>query len=220
VWEIYNEPNRPTFWTDPSAEEYMKLLKVVVPAMRQAKSNLVIMAPGLGHNPALNIYHDLRCLMDLYGKRLPIVSSEWGYSSEASFANTPQGHADYLTRTYLINLSNDVLSIGNKLEAGSPDPSADSYERGFSWFNEDGSAKPFYSQVKAMTQALTGLSFVKRLPSDGNDYVMEFSDGTITVPAVWTTVSTHTVNVFGQSVSIDGKPVYVYKQNGSHPLFA
>jgi polysaccharide biosynthesis protein PslG len=233
--------------------DYMKLIEVVVPAMRQARQGLFIMAPGLGHNPALDqtdelikvdfgylestfalgvldyvdavsihpypdgepelavgIYQNVRDLMAMYGKTLPIVSSEWGYSSAAAFANTPQGHADYLTRMYLVNLSEDILSIGYKLEAGSPDPSADGYELGFSWFNDDGSAKPVYSQVKAMIQALEGLSFVRRLPSaDSTDYVLEFSDGVRTVAAVWTTVSAHTVNVYAKTVSASGKPIYV-----------
>ncbi len=254
LWEIYNEPNRPTFWSDPSALEYMKLVEVVVPAMRRAKPDLFIMGPGLGHSPALDgseelikvdfgylestfalgilnyldaisihpypdgepelalgIYSDVRYLMNMYGKVVPIVSSEWGYSSAASFANTPQGHADFLTRMYLINLSEDILSIGYKLEAGSPDPNADAYERAFSWFNTDGSAKPVYSQVQAMTQALAGLSFARRLPSNDNDYVMEFSNGARTVAAAWTTSSTHNVSVYGRSIRVSGKPTYVTK---------
>jgi polysaccharide biosynthesis protein PslG len=252
LWEIYNEPNRPTFWSDPSALEYMNLIKIVVPAMRQAKPNLFIMAPGLGHAPALDgtdnpikvdfgylestfalgilnhvdaisihpypdgepevalgIYDDVRSLMKMYQKTLPIVSSEWGYSSAAAFANTPQGHANYLTRMYLINLSQDVLSFGYKLEAGSPDPSADDYELGFSWFNANGSAKPVYSQVKTMIQTLKGLSFVKQLPSSDDDYLMEFSNGTKTIVAAWTTLSAHTVNLYGKSVKMSGKPIYV-----------
>jgi polysaccharide biosynthesis protein PslG len=261
LWEIYNEPNRPTFWSDPSALEYMKLIKVVVPAMRQAKPNFFIMGPGLGHAPALDgtgelikvdfgylestfalgilnyvdaisihpypdgepelalgIYYDVRYLMKMYKKTLPIVSSEWGYSSAAAFANTPQGHANYLTRMYLINLSQNVLSIGYKLEAGSPDPTVDDttaagrYELGFSWFNDNGTAKPVYSQVKTMIQTLKGLSFVRRLPSSDNDYLMEFSNGTKTVAAAWTTRSAHTVNVYGKSVNISGKPMYLTKR--------
>ncbi len=254
LWEIYNEPNRPTFWSDPSPLEYTNLLKVVVPAMRQAKPNLFVMAPGLGHAPALDktdklikvdfgylestfalgilnhvdaisihpypdgepelaldIYNDIRSLMKIYGKTLPIISSEWGYSSVAAFANTPQLHANYLTRMYLINLSQDVLSIGYKLEAGSPDPTADSYELGFSWFNANGSAKPVYSQVKTMIQTLNGLSFDKQLPSSENDYLMEFSNSTKTILAAWTTRSAHTINVYGKPINISGKPIYITK---------
>ncbi len=251
LWEIYNEPNRPTFWTDPSAQEYVNLVKVVVPAMRTASPNLFIMGPGLGHAPALDgtdtqikvdfgylestfayglldyvdavsihpypdgepelaigVYEDVRWLMNMYGQRRPIVSSEWGYSSEAQGSNTPQGHANFLTRMYLVNLSQEVVSVGYKLEAGSPDPTADLYERGFSWFQDDGSAKPVYAQVQAMSTALSGLSFVKRLPSDEGDYVLEFSNGTKTVVAAWTTRLPHSVTVDGRPVRITDQPIY------------
>jgi polysaccharide biosynthesis protein PslG len=255
IWEIYNEPNRPTFWSDPSAEEYMKLVKVVVPAMRLAKPNLFIMGPGLGHAPsadpdslikvdfgylestfalgilryvdavsihpypdgspelALSVYDDVRYLMNMYapGKKIPIVSSEWGYSTSASYSNTEAIQANFLTRMYLINLSQGVLSVGYKLEYGSPDPGADAYELGFSWFKANGKANLVYGQVQAMIGALKDLSFVRRLPSASADYVLEFSNGTKTVAAVWTGGAAHAVTVYGRSVRITGKPVYLVK---------
>lgn len=255
IWEIYNEPNRPTFWSDPSAEEYVKLVKAVVPAMRQAKPNLFIIGPGLGHAPnanpddvikvdfgylestfaldildyvdavsihpypdgepelALSIYYDVRYLMNMYapGKKIPIVSSEWGYSTVAAFSGSAQQHANYLTRMYLINLSQNVLSIGYKLEAGSPDPNADAYELGFSWFEPGGQAKPVYSQVKTMIRTLKGLSFVRRLPSADKDYLLEFSNGTKTVTAAWTTGAAHTASIYNKPVTLRGRPVYVTK---------
>jgi polysaccharide biosynthesis protein PslG len=258
IWEIYNEPNRPTFWSDPSAEEYMKLVKVVVPAMRQAKSNLFIIGPALGHAPskdgtdeiikvdfgylestfalgilnyvdavsihpypdgepelALGIYYDVRYLMNMYapGKNIPIVSSEWGYSSAAGYlpGDKLQAQANYLTRMYLINVSQKVLSIAYKLEYGSPDPSADAYEKGFSWFKRDGQANPVYAQVQKMIAALKGLSFVKRLASGSEDYLLEFSNGPKTVTAAWTTGTAHRVTIYNKSVTLSGKPVYITK---------
>jgi polysaccharide biosynthesis protein PslG len=258
LWEIYNEPNRPTFWRDPSAENYMKLIEVVVPSMRRAKPGLFIMGPGLGHAPALDgtdqpikvdfgylestfalgilnyvdaisihpypdgepelaldIYRDVRELMETYGRVLPIVSSEWGYSSAASFTSARRGHADFLTRMYLVNLSQDVPSIAYKLEAGSPDPGADDYERQFSWFEPDGRAKPVYTDVANMIQALQGLSFVTRVPSDANDYLLEFSDGTRTLTAAWTTASRKTVTIYGRAVDVSGTPVFVDLNRGT-----
>jgi polysaccharide biosynthesis protein PslG len=255
IWEIYNEPNRPTFWSDPSAEEYVKLVKAVVPAMRQAKPNLFIMGPGLGHAPnadpddlikvdfgylestfalgilnyvdavsihpypdgkpelALGIYNDVRYLMNMYapGKNIPIVSSEWGYSTSAWYSNTEALQANYLTRMYLINLSQKVLSIGYKLEYGSPAPDADAYELGFSWFKSNGKANLVYYQVQTMISQLRGLSFVRRLPSVDTDYFMEFSNGTKTVTAAWTSEAAHTLTIYGRSVRLSGKPIYVTK---------
>jgi polysaccharide biosynthesis protein PslG len=255
LWEIYNEPNRPSFWSDPSAEEYMKLVKTVIPAMRQASSNLFIIGPAVGHAPgadpeslikvdfgylestlalgilryvdavslhpypdgqpelAFSIYDDVRYLINMYapGKTVPIISSEWGYSSVAAFSGSEQQHANYLTRMYLINLSKNVLSIGYKLEEYSFDPTIDEYELAFGWFKKNGQAKLVYTQVQAMINSLKGLSFVKRLASAPNDYLMEFSNGTKTMAAVWTTGSVHTVSVYNKSVSIGGKPVYITK---------
>jgi hypothetical protein len=257
IWEIYNEPNRPTFWyPDPSALEYMKLVKVVVPAMRQVKSNLFIIGPAVGHAPsadgtdvvikvdfgylestfalgilgyvnavsihpypdgepelALGIYDDVRFLMNMYGKTLPIISSEWGYSSVAGYlpGNKLQTQANYLTRMYLINASQKVLSVGYKLEYGSPDREAIDYEKEFGWFDKDGKAKPAYAEVRRMITALRGLSFVEQLPSAPKDYVLEFSNGTKTVAAAWTTGAAHTVTIYNRSLRISGRPIYVTK---------
>jgi polysaccharide biosynthesis protein PslG len=255
IWEIYNEPNRPTFWADPSAEDYMKLVEVVVPAMREAEPDLFIIGPGLGHAPnadpdslikvdfgylestfalglldyvdavsihpypdgepelAFSIYDDVRAMMETYapGNNVALVSSEWGYSTGASYSNTEELQADFLTRMYLINLSQGVLSIAYKLEYGSPATDADAYELGYSWFAADGTANLAYAQVQAMIGELRGLSFVRRLPSAETDYFMEFSDGARTVTAAWTTGDAHEVTVYGKPVMVDGTPVYLTK---------
>jgi polysaccharide biosynthesis protein PslG len=255
MWEIYNEPNRPTFWSDPGAAEYVKLVKTVVPAMRQAKPNLFIMGPGLGHAPgadpqspvkvdfgylestfalgildyvdavsihpypdgkpelAFGIYDDVRYLMKMHAPEtnVGIVSSEWGYSTGASFSNNESLQADYLTRMYLINLSQRVLSIGYKLEYGSPAPDADDYELGYSWFKPNGQPNVVFQQIQTMTESLKGSSFTQRLPSTDNDYFMEFSDGSKTVTAAWTSEEAHVVTIYGQSVRLTGKPTYVVK---------
>ncbi len=255
LWEIYNEPNRPNFWSDPSAREYMKLVKTVVPAMRQTSSNLFIIGPAVGHAPsadpdslikvdfgylestlalgilgyvdavslhpypdgkpelAFSIYDDVRYLINMYapGKTIPIISSEWGYSTVAAFSGSEQQHANYLTRMYLINSSQNILSIGYKLEEYSFDPAIDEYELAFGWFKKNGQAKLVYTQVQAMITTLKGLRFVKRLGSAPDDYLMEFSNGTKTVTAVWTTGNVHPVSVYNKSVSIGGKPVYITK---------
>jgi hypothetical protein len=42
-WEIWNEPNIPTFWKPPSAVDYAKLLKAAYMAAKKADPNCVIM---------------------------------------------------------------------------------------------------------------------------------------------------------------------------------
>jgi polysaccharide biosynthesis protein PslG len=52
LWEIWNEPNTMTFWgkhgpkgnSEPYAEEYVNLVKAVVPAMKAANPNCFVMA--------------------------------------------------------------------------------------------------------------------------------------------------------------------------------
>jgi polysaccharide biosynthesis protein PslG len=54
IWEMYNEPNRPQFWNPPNPQAYVNLLKVAVPAMRQANPQVFIVGPALGHDPNVN----------------------------------------------------------------------------------------------------------------------------------------------------------------------
>jgi polysaccharide biosynthesis protein PslG len=51
IWEIYNEPNRPTFWSNPNPAQYAALVKAAVPAMRRVNPNIHVVGPALGHNP-------------------------------------------------------------------------------------------------------------------------------------------------------------------------
>lgn len=57
IWEIWNEPNTMTFWgrhgkvgnSDQYAEEYTNLVKAVVPAMKEANSDCVILAGAVSN---------------------------------------------------------------------------------------------------------------------------------------------------------------------------
>lgn len=57
MWEIWNEPNTMTFWgkhggvgnSDRYAEEYTNLVKVVVPAMKKANPNCIILAGSVSN---------------------------------------------------------------------------------------------------------------------------------------------------------------------------
>jgi polysaccharide biosynthesis protein PslG len=52
IWEIWNEPNNPDFWQPkPNADEYMKLAKVTIEAMRQVDKDAIIIAPAITTYP-------------------------------------------------------------------------------------------------------------------------------------------------------------------------
>ena len=48
IWEVWNEPNLDIFWRPaPNATAYMNLLKSVVPAMKAADPNAIVVAPAV-----------------------------------------------------------------------------------------------------------------------------------------------------------------------------
>lgn len=50
LWQIWNEPNNETFWSNPSAVNYTKLLKVAYAAVKQADPDAVVILGGLVGN--------------------------------------------------------------------------------------------------------------------------------------------------------------------------
>lgn len=47
AWQIWNEPNLPSFWRTPSARAYGRLVRAVAPAIRRADPAAVIVSGGL-----------------------------------------------------------------------------------------------------------------------------------------------------------------------------
>jgi hypothetical protein len=48
IWEIWNEPNNPDFWDPgPSADEYVKLVRATVGAIRHVDAHATIIAPAV-----------------------------------------------------------------------------------------------------------------------------------------------------------------------------
>jgi autotransporter-associated beta strand protein len=140
---------------------------------------------------------------------LPIVSSEWGYTTaEPSYPISDQLQGDYLARMFLMNLSQGIpLSIWyDWIDDGtnSTDP-----EDNFGTVNTDYTVKPAYQEMELLTSSLQGKSFVNQLSSASGDYLLAFSGGGEQTVAAWTTNQTHSVTVFGQSVSLSSTPVYV-----------
>lgn len=217
IFELWNEPeNFPLVQPGMSNPyTYMQLANQVVPAMRAADPDCKILAPGgvsdgflivciqqglldlvdaisvhrYSPNPedSVAVYAGVRAMMQTHGgKTLPIVCSERGWSTAWSGV-TPQVQADCLARYYLVNLSEGIpLSIWYDLESDGPDPNNGEHNFGLLW--PDGTPKPAYYAMQQMTQSLQGETFSRRLPSDSDDWLLEFtSPGGHKTLAAWTT---------------------------------
>jgi hypothetical protein len=132
-------------------------------------------------------YARLRKLIDQYapqGKRIAILSGEWGYSSAwGKFDPVRQGK--FLPRQWLVNLSNNVpVSIWYDWHDDGPDPKEAEHHFGTVLHPyRDGQEpvyepKPAYLAANTLTTVLAGFRFSKRLPVGGaDDYVLSFTKG-------------------------------------------
>ena len=140
------------------------------------------------------------------GKRIPLVSSEWGYTA-VTVSEEQQGQ--YLAREWLSNLAEGVrLSIWYDWHNDGPNPK-DS-ESNFGTVHNDYLPKPAFLAAQRLTRALGGCRFVKRLPlASGEDYLLLFSDGKSVKTASWTTGADHAVLLpGGRSLPLTGSPQY------------
>jgi len=150
-----------------------------------------------GPETAVAEYDRLRQLIDRYapqGKRIPIISGEWGYSS-AWKKHDEATQGKMLPRQWLVNLSHDVpLSIWYDWHDDGQDAKESEHHFGSVHFPYDAARqpvyepKPSYLAAKTLTTALGGFRFEKRLPqASGDDYVYVFTNGERKQYAVWTT---------------------------------
>src|SRR5688572_29261967 len=141
-------------------------------------------------------YRNLRLLIAKYappGKKIPILSGEWGYSAVWSgYDEDRQGKM--LARQWLINLSQDVrLSIWYDWHDDGPDPKEPEHHFGTVRHEHHKDrvpvydAKPAYLAAKTLATELRGFKFNKRLAlSSADHYVMLFErDGEVKLVA-WT----------------------------------
>lgn len=128
------------------------------------------------------------------GKRIPIISGEWGYSSVAGSVN-PDVQARFLARQWLINVSSGVpLSIWYDWHDDGPDPKEPEHHFGtvLNEYHADRDPvyepKPAYLAARQLTSFLRGYRFNKRLQVGGADnYVLLFSKGRDVRVVAWTT---------------------------------
>ena len=146
-------------------------------------------------------YARLRAMIDKYapqGKRIPIISGEWGYSAAwKKFDDELQGK--YLPRELLVNLLSGVpVSIWYDWHDDGTDPQEPEHHFGIvrhQYFKERDpiyDAKPAYVAMQTLVNNLRGYHFAKRLDTGStNDYVLAFSKGWRTQFVAWTTGQPH-----------------------------
>lgn len=145
-------------------------------------------------------YARLRKLIDLHtpaqrGKSIPIISSEWGYTS-IQYGVHPDDQAAFAVRMQLINLLNGVpLSIWYDWKNDGDD--IRNWEHNFGTVGSNLSPKPAYGALKIMTTQLTGYHLVERLKVDSdNDYILLFANAEgLSKIVAWTTRRQHTVRI-------------------------
>jgi polysaccharide biosynthesis protein PslG len=150
-------------------------------------------------------YARLRKLIDNYapaGKRVPIISSEWGYSS-SSFNVDAKRQAELLARQLLINQSQGIaLSIWYDWQDDGSEPTQIEHHFGTvlpTYFGDREPVydwKPSYQAAQTLSSFLQGYKFKERKPLSAGDYVLAFNNGGLSRFAVWTTVGlNHTVTI-------------------------
>ncbi|MBV9851126.1 MAG: cellulase family glycosylhydrolase [Armatimonadetes bacterium] len=149
--------------------------------------------PYRGNSPetAAGDYQALRALIQRYappGRDVPLVSSEWGYTTVNV---SEQQQAQYLARQWLSNLAEGIrLSIWYDWHDDGTDPS--NGEHHFGTVRNDYTPKPAFLAARALTQTLGGSRFVKRIPlASPDDYLLLFGRGGAVRLAAWTTKEDH-----------------------------
>jgi hypothetical protein len=152
--------------------------------------------PGRPPETAAADYQKLRKLIEQYGpagkaKNIPILSGEWGYSSNAKGLPVEK-QAAFAVRQQLANLLEGVpLSIWYDWKNDGADPNEN--EHNFGTVLPDLTPKPAYVAIKTMTRELSGYRIAQRLkPESDKDYalVCQSSSGATKVVA-WTTGESH-----------------------------
>jgi polysaccharide biosynthesis protein PslG len=162
-------------------------------------------------------YTSMRNIMQTNGgKVLPIVSSEWGYSTSTvgydaipwGYAPNAQTQGDYLARSMLVNMSQGIpLSFWFDWRE-----SLSGYFTSFCIVDSKYQPRIAYNELKLLTASLNGKSYVSRLASNSSDWLLLFGSGANETVAAWTTGTPHTVtftlNGKTRSIDLTGTPTY------------
>jgi hypothetical protein len=145
-------------------------------------------------------YDRLRKLIEQYapqGKKIPIVSGEWGYSNinwdKKRLSDEQQ--ARYLARMFLINLHQKVpVSIWYDWKNDGADPNE--REHHFGTVERDLQPKAAYLAAKSLSSTLAGYAIARQLDSPNEkDFIFRLTKDTHQALALWTTAEDHEVTV-------------------------
>jgi hypothetical protein len=150
-------------------------------------------------------YAKLRELIDKYapsGKKIPILSGEWGYSSAwKKYDEDRQGR--YLPREMLTNIASAVrISIWYDWHDDGTNPTDAEHHFGtvnFPYLKDKTPVydpKPAYGAMRELSSELTGCKLVKRIDvGNDEDWVLLFGGPAGGKIAAWTTAKPHEVSV-------------------------
>ncbi len=148
---------------------------------------------------AIDDYRKVSALIAKYAparkKDIPIISSEWGYSS-ATKGLSEDTQAEYIVRMQLINMMYGIpLSIWYDWKNDGTEPG--NFEHNCGTVTYDLKPKPAYTSVKTMNTQLNGFTFVKRFDvKDANDYLLLFRNGNGRYKiTAWTSDSAHSYEI-------------------------
>ena len=186
-------------------------------------------------------YALLRALIDRYappGKTIPIISGEWGYSSNAASrggwrAYSPQRQAVMLPRQWLVNLSVNVnTSIWYDWHDDGADPADPECHFGLVAFpyHQDRQPvydpKPAYQAAQTFTRTLAGCKIGQVVwRGEKGDYFLRLVKPGVTIAAIWTTGPSHHVQLGLPAGAYrvvshlgEGKPWHVGNDGGELPI--
>lgn len=171
-------------------------------------------------------YAALRAEINLHhpSGTVPIVASEWGYSTEGQHYSAPdeQVQADYLARSFLINMSQGIPFSDwySFRDTWTGDP----YEDSFGVVDRYRDPKPAYYAMQTLANALQGKTFSTRLTAgiSSDDWLLVCTGpGGQQTLAAWTTGDAHTITdpTWG-TLALSSTPLYVVPEPGAFILLA
>ncbi|WP_246041964.1 cellulase family glycosylhydrolase [Robertmurraya kyonggiensis] len=172
-------------------------------------------------------YDVLRELVEKYSsKNVPIISGEWGYSTENGWYDlhlSEEEQATYLVRMLLINqLEKIPISIWYGWENDGTD------ESNFGLIEYDtGNPKLAYQAINAYSYLLADYQLSERIQTNSSDdYVLKFvNDNKEEIFVIWSVGTTHEINFLskGQVYSLFGKKLYFHDGStleiGQQPIY-
>ena len=169
--------------------------------------------PKQAPETAARDYHRLRELIERYApneakKKMPILSGEWGYSSNTKGVSQ-ETQAAFIVRQQLSNLLLGVpISIWYDWKNDGNDLNEN--EHNFGTVTEDLNPKPAYVALQTLTRELSGYRIASRYDTgDTNDFVLVLTKaGGETKLAAWTRAETHPITITLQATSLKELTVF------------